>query len=47
MNIENVNNIVKLTSGNGIIDIRNNKVYSEVIINQKDIKYFKDNGDTQ
>lgn len=47
MNIENINNIVRLTSDNGIIDIRNNKIYSEVIINLKDIKYFKDNGDTQ
>lgn len=39
------NAYIKLTSINGIIDIRNNRLYSEVICKPESIKYYKENTD--
>ena len=36
-------NYIKLISDNGIVDTRDNRVYSEVICKPKNIKYYKDN----
>lgn len=44
MNAETLkNNYVKLTSANGIVDIRDNRVYSEVVCKAENVKYYKDN----
>jgi hypothetical protein len=44
MNIKELkNNYVKLTSANGILDIRDNRVYSEVVCKPENVKYYKDN----
>ena len=37
------NNYIKLTSANGIVDIRDNRVYSEVVCKPENVKYYKDN----
>lgn len=37
------NNYIKLTSANGILDIRDNRVYSEVVCKPENVKYYKDN----
>ena len=37
------NNYIKLTSPNGIVDIRDNRVYSEVVCKPENVKYYKDN----
>ena len=42
MNIQELNNgFFRLTSENGILDTRNNEVYSEVVTKEKNIRYFK------
>lgn len=37
------NGYIKLTSPNGIVDIRDNRVYSEVVCKPENVKYYKDN----
>lgn len=37
------NKYIKLTSANGIVDIRDNRVYSEVVCKPENVKYYKDN----
>lgn len=35
-------NLIKLISPNGIKDLRDNTIYSEVICNKKDVNNFKE-----
>ena len=37
------NGYIKLTAKNGIVDIRDNRVYSEVVCKPENVKYYKDN----
>ena len=38
-----LNGLLRLTAPNGVIDIRNSRVYSEVEITPEYLKYFKVN----
>ena len=37
------NDYIKLTAKDGIVDIRDNRVYSEVVCKPENVKYYKDN----
>lgn len=36
------NGLIKITADNGVEDKRTNRIYSEVVCNKKDEKYFKE-----